>query len=353
MTSATLNHACAGWHSDQPDRPRQARIHEEEGPSPPTRSGQFRFSSAALPACERLAAWRSIFGRTIVEVDLEPLSRDELKSDAIVCRLPGLGVLSGFGDAMHLGHARGLIRDDDLSFMTSQAHQWSAAQLGRKPALGPGDGVLMSNADVWSITLASAARFTAFCVPRAALSALLPDSDAALARIVPADSVSLRLLVSYLAVVLDAEALATPELQRLAITHVCDLLGVALGATRDAAELANGRGVRAARLRAIKADILAHVASPHLSQGAVAARLGISPVYIRKLLESEDTSFTQFVLEQRLMRAHRMLSDPRFAHHSIAAIALDAGFGDLSYFNRTFRRRYGTAPSDVRAATRT
>jgi AraC-like DNA-binding protein len=34
--------------------------------------------------------------------------------------------------------------------------------------------------------------------------------------------------------------------------------------------------------------------------------------------------------------------------HSITAIAFDAGFGDLSYFNRTFRRRYGATPSDIR-----
>ena len=33
----------------------------------------------------------------------------------------------------------------------------------------------------------------------------------------------------------------------------------------------------------------------------------------------------------------------------ISAVAFDAGFGDLSYFNRTFRRRYDAAPSDVRA----
>ena len=34
------------------------------------------------------------------------------------------------------------------------------------------------------------------------------------------------------------------------------------------------------------------------------------------------------------------------AQHLI--IAYDVGFGDLSYFNRVFRRRYGATPSDIR-----
>ena len=45
-----------------------------------------------------------------------------------------------------------------------------------------------------------------------------------------------------------------------------------------------------------------------------------------------------------------VLRDPRFAERTITAIAYEAGFGDLSYFNRAFRRRYGETPSDVRAA---
>jgi AraC-like DNA-binding protein len=47
------------------------------------------------------------------------------------------------------------------------------------------------------------------------------------------------------------------------------------------------------------------------------------------------------------MRAHRMLVDERFAG-PISAIAFDSGFSDLSHFNRTFRRRSGMTPSEVR-----
>jgi AraC-like DNA-binding protein len=36
----------------------------------------------------------------------------------------------------------------------------------------------------------------------------------------------------------------------------------------------------------------------------------------------------------------------------ISDIAFACGFGDLSYFNRVFRRQYGATPSRVRAAAR-
>jgi AraC-like DNA-binding protein len=47
-----------------------------------------------------------------------------------------------------------------------------------------------------------------------------------------------------------------------------------------------------------------------------------------------------------------MLTSPRYATWSVTAIALEAGFGDLSYFNRRFKRRYQMTPSDQRAQTK-
>ena len=67
------------------------------------------------------------------------------------------------------------------------------------------------------------------------------------------------------------------------------------------------------------------------------------------MFDADQTTFTDFVLNQRLARAHRCLEDIRFAGYMISTIAFEAGFGDLSYFNLAFRRRYGVTPSDVRA----
>jgi AraC-like DNA-binding protein len=43
-----------------------------------------------------------------------------------------------------------------------------------------------------------------------------------------------------------------------------------------------------------------------------------------------------------------MLLSPRFAGRRIAEVAYEVGFNDLSYFNRSFRRRFGLSPREVR-----
>jgi AraC-like DNA-binding protein len=47
-----------------------------------------------------------------------------------------------------------------------------------------------------------------------------------------------------------------------------------------------------------------------------------------------------------------MLGNPQCARWTVSAIVLEAGFGDVSYFNRRSRRRYGIRPSDVRTGAR-
>ena len=67
------------------------------------------------------------------------------------------------------------------------------------------------------------------------------------------------------------------------------------------------------------------------------------------LFESEGTSFTDFIREERLQRARSKLLSSRFDHLRISEIAYEVGFNDLSYFNRAFRRRFGQSPGQLRA----
>src|SRR5262249_1363567 len=191
-------------------------------------------------------------------------------------------------------------------------------------------------------------RFVGLRLPLGALSPLVPDLDHSEIRVIPRATPALNLLRRYLRLIAQESALATADLQRAAATHVYDLAALALGTTADGAERARTRGVRAARLEAIKADITAHLDEANLSIATVATRNGVTLRYLQKLFETDGTSFSEFVVGRRLANAYRMLTNPFQSHRAISNIAYDVGFNDLSYFNRAFRRRYGSTPSEVR-----
>jgi AraC-like DNA-binding protein len=225
----------------------------------------------------------------------------------------------------------------------------TASQLGRDVDVGASEAIMLSNADVGTFTFPTWARIRALNIPRAALAPLLRDPDV-LVRAVPPQTVAMQLLVRYFDIASDAELMAAPELAHLAVMHIYDLVALVLGPTRDAAHVAQGRGLRAARLRAIKDDVRGNRLRPGLSIDTVAQRHGVSPRYIQQLFNSEGTTFSEFVCNERLAHAHRMLTSPLFATTAVSTIAYDSGFGDLSYFNRAFHRRFGMSPSEIRAA---
>jgi AraC-like DNA-binding protein len=165
----------------------------------------------------------------------------------------------------------------------------------------------------------------------------------------PSGNEALRLLMAYVKA-LEELPLATPGLRELAVKHVQDLLAAVSGGAGEANAIGNSGGVRAARLAVIKADVAEHTVDRNLSLKALAARQQLTPRYVQKLFEAEGITFSEFVLGQRLARAYGMLSDSRYAQRTISSIAFAAGFGDLSYFNRAFRARYGATPTDVREA---
>src|SRR5262249_25668299 len=114
------------------------------------------------------------------------------------------------------------------------------------------------------------------------------------------------------------------------------------------ATMARMRGLRAARLQEIVAEIKVGFANPAMSVGRVALKLGLSTRYIQDLLEESGASFTERVLELRLQKARIMLADRRDDKLKVSEIAHTCGFNEISYFNRCFRRRFGGSPTGAR-----
>jgi len=313
-------------------------------------SKMLRFSTDGFPEHKRIDAYREIYSRTIVKHDIEPLGDQPFRFEADLRSLPGLGLASSLYSPCRRWHAAEHIDSDDLLFGVALRGGCVLHQRGRESVMGQGEAVLASAAHPIDVIIGAPSWHIALRLPRAILEARIADLDACNARRIPSNIEGLPLLVGYVGALRLSE-LTNPASCDLVVSHVYDLVALVLGAKAGAREIAEQRGARAARLAAILREIERRSGDPGLSAITIALLLGVTPRYVHLLLEETGKSFTHHVLEQRLEKAAAMLRDPQWRHRKIADIASEAGFTDLSYFNRAFRRHYGATPSDIREAT--
>ena len=153
-------------------------------------------------------------------------------------------------------------------------------------------------------------------------------------------------VVSRFVLDLTRHASKIPDAQSERVLAQVTDLAVSLLATPDNPEYADARF--RALLQRIKGYIESHLRDPALTPEQIAASANISTRYLHKLFESEHETVALYLRGLRLQRARDELLDPRSGRPSIAAIAHDCGFGDISGFNRAFKRAYGITPSEMR-----
>ena len=220
---------------------------------------------------------------------------------------------------------------------------------GRSLVLSAGTCFLGGEDMAGTLDIPSTSELMTLRLRRKLLEPLVPHLSDRQRRLVQPNSQALNFLLKYLRMLDDEESISSPEMRHTVSTHLHELAALVFKCEGEDYPLSEALGVRAGRLASIKADILDHLADARLSVGFIAARQRVTPRYVHMLFAAESMSFTEFVLEHRLVRVRRMLTDSRYAHLGIGEIALHAGFNDLSYFNRKFRLRYGGTPSDIRA----
>ena len=301
----------------------------------------LRISTSALPAARRHPALRDLFDQSIgMEVAAARSQPVDLQIDAV----PGLrrAVMLRPFSAQAARPAPRLADGDDTVCLMVKTGGRMALRQGRHEAVPElGDGMLLVYRQPSQLSFQQAT-YLSVRVPLHAL-AMLVDVEASAGRRIPGDTAALALLRRYVSSL--PERLADPALCGLVATHVYDLMALAIGATGEGGEIARGRGVRAARMEAIKADLIRDAS---LSLEEIARRQGVTPRYVQMLFEDQGITFGDFVTERRLEIARHMLRSPRYAAWSIAGIAFEAGFRDLSHFNRRFRWRFGVTPSEFR-----
>ena len=69
---------------------------------------------------------------------------------------------------------------------------------------------------------------------------------------------------------------------------------------------------------------------------------------MQNILTETGMSFAERVLEHHRQKTRAMLADPRHDRLRISELAYACGFNEVSYFNRSFRRRFGASPTQFR-----
>ncbi|RXH07622.1 AraC family transcriptional regulator [Bradyrhizobium guangzhouense] len=320
-------------------------------------SGTFQRASIStddLPGPRRLELWREVYGRGIANVEIEPLSDVPFRAGVTFDQLPNVGLAAGWRTPAHYRMTKELAARgrDAIVVSVPRSGAASVTQFGKELLDGVGSASVIAPREAVTATMLTEGRFITLALSLPAIVRLAPHYSSAFGRPIPSSNAALRLLTQYVDVLQSDNVLTDGAVAQSVSDHLIDLTALALGTFGDYAEVARQRGATAARLTAVKADIVRALSRSDLSAELIATRHGISPRYVRKLFEQAGSSFSVFVLTERLTKAHRMLTNVRLRHLTIAQIAHDSGFGDLSYFNRSFRRQFGGSPSDVRNVAR-
>jgi AraC-like DNA-binding protein len=316
------------------------------------------FSTDHLPSDlderARLSAWQDFLGSACCPVDVVRFSQDRPLSQRMeITPFDGIAAMRMNGTVSELGWSSRCLsaRPPDFYLCLNRSHGLvSVEQMGREVECDLKTVMLGSCTEPGLIRWQDC-NVDLVAVQQARLRELVADAEDLLIRPLQG-SEALRLLRRYLDILPAPDGI---EDQPRLVAHIgmtlADLVALALGAGRDATEVARGRGLRAARLQEIVTEIRTGFAEQEFSPQTLASKLGVSARYIQDLLQETGASFTERVLELRLQRARAMLSDPRNDRLRISEIAAACGFNEIPYFNRCFRRRFGGTPTQFRGGS--
>ncbi|MFG1358390.1 helix-turn-helix transcriptional regulator [Xanthobacter pseudotagetidis] len=297
------------------------------------------FDGAGLPSTERPAEFARAFRAALADVDIEVSAPGAFNVRMLWVALPGARLATCFAAGARFARRAPSREAAGFILLRPVGGRLPVEQCGRRIVLEDRQGALLSLALPFSYTAGDGTRVDHLLMPADIWEAEGAPGPLPLAA---ADEASLLLLVHYAGAVMQGLIpLKSERHAALASAHMRDLARVVFFPDDEAPA--------PDRLAALKGTIAPHLKRRDLGLDMVARLMGVTPRAIQKQFQAEGTTFSAYVLEQRLLAAREALAaaGPDRAR-PVSAVAFESGFGDLSYFNRTFRARFGMTPSAFR-----
>lgn len=314
------------------------------------RSDKFVYEYAGGPHGRQYEVLREAVCRNFCRLDIEPSTADHLECKVEIVQVGPLSMGTAHGSSGRFLRTRNLMSDgcDDFVLINAVADKIVANQNGVSIELQQSEMCLLEMNGYGQVGFDNGNHFTAIRIPRRELISVCPAAEDMLIKPLRQEPGLRTLIQRYYSLSVAAADSLDPQTQQLTARHMVDLIALLLRPGDDDARPTLQGGVAAARLQLIQSQATASLHDTGLNIASIAKRNSISPKQVQRLFERTGTTFAEFVLEQRLLSARSLLGNPGGRQQKIATVAYTAGFGDLSYFNRAFRKRFGMTPSEWR-----
>lgn len=308
------------------------------------------YSTAALPSNDRFEYFRDVVDRVFCPMQVQPnVAGGKLFSGAISVTdlrtiklahvaTTACAVRRRSQDIARLSQSGYLVK-----FQLAGQSLWM--QRGREVHLRPGDFVICSTTEPYSLRFLEDYSMPVLALTEQTMRHLVPNPDQFLGIRMDGADADCGLLSSFVQqVVARMGKMAEPLLMRVE-ANILDLLGAVLS-VRAAAKAVGPDD----QLKRIKTFIQLHLQDHTLGPVSVAAEFGISVRYVHSLFKDEPLTLGQYIRSLRARACRLELESETCAGTSLTDIALKWGFYDLSHMSRCFREEFRTSPKEIRVS---
>lgn len=216
-------------------------------------------------------------------------------------------------------------------------------QNGHSTILRTGDMILQDQARPFTLSFGQKSHAVMVTIPRPLLEARLHGVERMAAHKISRKARMAPMASTMVLQIFDLAAKPGSANDRRVGASALDMLAATMDAEIGQTSLST-RSER--RLDEIKDYMLANLGDTEMDVDAIARDKSITPRTLYRLFSRDATTPIQWLWDQRLDAAYKLLSEGREAR--VTEVALHCGFKDLSHFSRAFRARFGKSPSSMR-----
>jgi AraC-like DNA-binding protein len=306
------------------------------------------YTTDSVDRQRRVDFWSSLSSNNITPMLISADQRSPFEGRLWVDRLGPVGLARAYSSGVMIRRMGYRHRSGERDFVLtmSEAAHYTAVTKGQEQLVRGGDLRLSDSSEVMELTHAGCTVIV-LCINEHVLKEYLPMADDLVGSVVRGDR-GAGLHASTLIRSLPAGMRygfvdnATEHLSAALLHSIAAAYSQAYALT-DAAPMTAG-----ARRVAIKRFVEMRLGDAALTVQSIAGEFDLSDRYLRMLFEPDGESLAAYLQRRRLEEAARQLRDPQSDARTISEIAFAWGFNSLGSFDRAFRARFATTPSQYR-----